>query len=127
MEDRNLPITPGEVHPGSVESEGPLAAPEQDDEEALNPNGDWSRVVVGRETYILPPTARKCFKQLYEAYRLGRTLNNETIFPPEFEGERRIDKIFSRCRPPAWAADGSRLVGPDPGLRGYYRLYLKRR
>jgi hypothetical protein len=112
---------PAEVAPPAAEQ---VVAAEAIDEAALNPNGDWSRLVVDQVTYYLPPTARQCFHPLFQAHRQGRTLSDEAIFPQGFEGERRVDKIFSRCRPSAWATDGSRPVGPDPGLRGYYRLNL---
>jgi len=88
----------------------------------INPHGDWSLVVTSHGEYRLKRTARSLFAVMYAEHIKGRTTTEPYLSKEVGYSINRVDNIFRRCK--AWASDNSKLVGPEPGEKGRYRINL---
>ncbi|OJW28062.1 MAG: hypothetical protein BGO49_24065 [Planctomycetales bacterium 71-10] len=88
----------------------------------VNPQGDWSVVVTSHGRYFLTTRAREVFALMYREHLQGRSMTPGFLYLKTGRDVDRLDNLFRRCK--AWASDNSKLVGPDIGRKGRYRINL---
>jgi hypothetical protein len=82
----------------------------------INPNGDWSIIVVRQGTFYLTPLARKVFPVIYEQHLKGLPIHEAHLRRTTGEDVDRFDRCLRSSG--IWGT----VVGPVPEKRGFWRV-----